>query len=85
MQSMIDTLLSALTDLRANGEMLDAESQLLLSVWEGEAADAYEGRHAGWQADHAYSADELRSAVSALRRVLGRYQDVEAEILDLVT
>lgn len=57
MQTMIDVLLGSLSDLRAEGAALDSASQLMLAGWDGEAADAYESRHAQWQADHAYSLD----------------------------
>ncbi|APH44260.1 hypothetical protein BMW26_04215 [Microbacterium sp. 1.5R] len=57
MQTMIDVLLGSLSDLRAEGAALDSASPLMLAGWDGEAADAYESRHAQWQADHAYSLD----------------------------
>lgn len=84
MQTMIDVLLAALSDLHGAGASLSRESQLLLGGWDGEAADAYAGRHASWQTAHGYTADELTSAITSLKRALARYQDAEATILDLV-
>ena len=84
MQTMIDVLLAALSDLEAAGVSLSGESMLLLSGWDGDAADAYAGRHVSWQAEHGYRVDELVSAIMSLKRALARYQDAEATILELV-
>ncbi|AKV87735.1 MULTISPECIES: WXG100 family type VII secretion target [unclassified Microbacterium] len=83
-QTMIDVLLGSLSDLRAEGAALDSASQVMLAGWDGEAADAYESRHDQWQADHAYSLDELTSAIRALQRALASYRHAEATIIDLV-
>jgi WXG100 family type VII secretion target len=85
MQSMIDALTAALADLQAAGTDLDAESQLLLAGWDGEAADAYAARHDQWQADHTYSAEELAGAIRTLQRSLLRYGSAEARIIELTS
>ncbi|MEV7609809.1 WXG100 family type VII secretion target [Microbacterium sp. NPDC089320] len=83
-QTMIDVLLGALSDLQAEGATLDSASQLMLAGWDGEAADAYASRHEQWQADQTYTVDELTSAIKALQRALANYRHAEATIIDLV-
>lgn len=85
MQAMIDNLTAALREFQAAGETLDGQAQMLLAAWEGDAAHAYEVRHAGWSGDHTLSAAELMSAITALSVALARYRRCDAQVLALVT
>ncbi|WP_447912216.1 WXG100 family type VII secretion target [Microbacterium phyllosphaerae] len=82
-QLAIDGLITDLSDLNLSLQTFDTESQYLLQLWEGDAAEAFRIAQQSWAEDGEVRRQELERMISALGDVLEIYTSTEQRLRDL--
>ncbi|MFJ2543174.1 WXG100 family type VII secretion target [Microbacterium sp. NPDC087589] len=82
-QLAIDGLIEDLSDLNLSLQTFDAESEFLLQLWEGDAAEAFRTAQQSWAQDGEVRREELERMIAALGEVLHIYTSTEQRLRDL--